>query len=68
MTEMNLRQRSETTDEVDMTDYKEYLDGAYDYDTDTLNTEKAKKIAEQKKRKVQYNTSGCNRYRKKYFG
>lgn len=51
MTEMNLRQRSETNDGVDMTDYKAYLDDSYDYETDSLNTEKAKKIAEQKKEK-----------------
>lgn len=32
-----------------MTDYKEFLDDSYNYETDTLNAEKAKEIAEQKK-------------------
>lgn len=50
-----------------MTDYKVFLDDFYNYETDTLNAEKVKKIAEQKK-KVQYNTSGDDRYRKKYPG
>ncbi|EAA6038674.1 50S ribosome-binding GTPase [Salmonella enterica] len=34
-----------------MTDYKEFLDDSYNYETDTLNAEKAKEIAEQKKGK-----------------
>lgn len=34
-----------------MTDYKEFLDDSYNYETDTLNAEKVKKIAEQKKGK-----------------
>ncbi|ECD0910643.1 DUF697 domain-containing protein [Salmonella enterica subsp. enterica serovar Poona] len=34
-----------------MTDYKEFLDDSYNYETDTLNADKAKEIAEQKKGK-----------------